>query len=132
MKQLIAALFLFGIPAFAQTSEVLTWTNTAPACTATVTTSCGKTLTLSDVTSLTPLVVSATILPTVATYTITPLPSAGVHNYLLVVNGFDAVGNAVTSNGATCGTSNTPPPCAVTVPPPFVLGPPTGFKATAQ
>ena len=132
MKQLIAALFLFGIPAFAQTSEVLTWTNTAAACTTTVTTSCGKTLTLSDVTSLTPLVISSAILPTVSTYTITPLPSAGVHNYLLVVNGFDAVGNAVTSAGATCGTSNTPPPCAITVPPPFVLGAPTGFKATAQ
>lgn len=133
MKQILfLATLVIGIPAFGQTSEVLSWTNVAPACTTTVTTACGKTLTLSDVTSLTPLVISTAILPTVSTYTITPLPSSGVHNYLLVVNGFDSVGNAVTSAGATCGTSNTPPPCAVTVPPPFVLAAPTGWTATAK
>lgn len=131
---LFAILLAFALasPAFAQTAEVYSWTNVAAACTTTVTTSCGKTLTLSDVTSLTPAVISATILPTVSSYTLSPLPTAGVHNYLLVVNGFDAVGNAVTSTGATCGTAFTPPPCAVTIPAAFVLSPPAGFKATAQ
>ena len=132
MKRILQLALLGGMmmivgAATAQTKVVFTWNNTATACSATVTTSCGKTQTLTDVTSLTPSIITTAILATDTTYTLTPLPTPGVHNYLLVVNGVDGVGNAVTTAGATCGTANTPPPCTITVPPPFTLPGATGF-----
>lgn len=125
--KLIAIAFLFAIPAMAQSKIVLTWTsgntgaNALPACPATSPTSCAKGFVLSmDGT----VIASESVLGVSATsFTQTPLPVAGNHNYSLIMTGFDAVGNAIQSTPATA---------TVNVPVPVTLNPPAGFKATLQ
>lgn len=129
MKHLIKLLFLFAIPAMAQTAIVFTWTNgntgssAYPACTSTVTKSCvtGFTLMMDGSTTVAG---PSSIGPTLTTYTQTPLPAVGTHSYVLTMNGFDGVGNAIVSVGSNM--------VSVTVPAPVTLNPPTGFKAVIQ
>lgn len=128
MRHLIKLLFLFAIPAMAQSTIVFTWVNgntgssAYPACTSTVTKSCvtGFTLTMDGSTTVAG---PSSIGPTVTTYTQTPLPAVGTHAYSLVMNGFDGLGNAIVSGAATV---------SVIIPAPVTLNPPTGFKATIQ
>jgi hypothetical protein len=113
--------------ATAQTKVVLTWTsgntgtNALPVCPSTSPTSCVTGFTLSmDGT----LVAGPTAIgPTVTTYTQTPLPAPGSHAYAIVMNGFDAVGNAVQSAAATT---------TVTVPAAVTIPEPTGFTVTLK
>lgn len=129
MKYLSLLFLAFTLPAMAQTHEItFTWTNgntgtsALPACTSTVTTSCvsGFTLTMDSAT----VVAGPTAIgPALATYTQTPAPAIGTHAYSLVMNGFDGLGNAITSSAATT---------SVVVPAPVTINPPTGFKAVIQ
>ena len=126
MKKLaIFAMMLSSSAAFAQAGSVIfTWSgdgNTSlPGCSATVTTACLTTFTLSDTTvAATPVVISSTIPYNVLTYTLTPLPAVGAHTYSLMISGKDQSGNAI---------SSTPITTTVTVPS-LVLSPPTGFQA---
>src|SRR6201996_8357020 len=107
MKQfLMLATLAIGIPAFGQSKIVFTWTSgnvgsiALPACSSTVTTSCvtGYTLTMDSTTTVAG---PSSIGPTLTTFTQTPLPAVGSHSYSLVMNGFDAVGNAIVSGAAT-------------------------------
>jgi hypothetical protein len=116
-------LFLFAVPAFAQSSVVFTWGNGNPSiadCSATVTSSCLVGYTLTDTTFSPGSVISSAILATALTYTESPLPSVGSHTYSLVATGKDQSGNPVSSTPAT-----------VTVAVPSItLLPPSGFTAT--
>lgn len=116
---LLALLLVLSEPAWAATSVLFNWTNSNPVCSATVTTSCVKSATLTDTTTNT--VISSTI--TADTFTYTPtggIPFGWTHTFSLVLNGVDASGNAVTSAPATVTVSNS------------TLNPPTGFTATLQ
>lgn len=124
MKYLALALLAFSIPAMAQSTIVFTWTNNNAgfsACSSTVTSACLVGQTLTDTTSGN-VVLSSSIKPTDATYT-TPLPAftTASRTYSLVLNYKDASGIAQATSAATA-----------TVAVPFVVNPPTGFKAVSQ
>ena len=61
--------------------------------------------------------------PAATTYTQTPLPAVGSHNYSLLMVGFDALGAAIASSPATA---------TVNVPAPVTINPPTGFTVKLQ
>jgi hypothetical protein len=127
MRYLLAALFALGTVAHAQTKIVMTWTNPntgIAVCSAAVTSACINNQVLTDTTvANSPVVVSSTIAPTAATYTIATLPAAGSRTYSLVQNFLDFAGKAQTTAAATT---------TVTVPAPFVVNPPTGFTGVVQ
>ena len=137
-------ILLLALPAmgFAQTPKniVLTWiqpTNTSqwPICSATVTTMCADHLELSDVTvPASPVIVTSSIAPTATGYTY-PVPSGNTYStrlYSLVLVYKDDKGVTGRTVAATCGNTNTNPPCAVNSipvsPPPNV----TNFTGTVQ
>lgn len=115
MKSIFASLLLISaLSASAQTapsSLTLAWTNSdaayGPACASPVTTKpCLSNSVASDITSLTPVIISgtpSTIGPaaTSFTYSFPTTPSYGNHTYSLVATGVDANGNATTSAAAT-------------------------------
>lgn len=121
-------LFLLSVAAgaaFAQktSSIAFSWTpSTSPACSGTSATSCQSTLTLTNITALTPQVISSAITPAATSYSF-PISAPGTYNFSLVVDGFDALGNPTVSPAATA---------TVVIPTPFTLNPPTGFKGTPQ
>ena len=89
------------------------WATTWPACSTTVTTMCLTGFTLTDTTGATPVVVSSTIPASALSYTLSPLPAAGLRTYTLVANGKDQTGNpAISTTDTTTVTvpSATPPP----------------------
>lgn len=120
MKLALLAIFLaLPLSAQAATSVLFNWTNSNPVCSATVTTSCVKSATLTDTTTNT--VISSTITADIFTYTPTGgIPFGWTHTFSLVLNGVDASGNSITSAPATVTVSNS------------TLNPPTGFTATLQ
>jgi hypothetical protein len=137
---LIAALAM-SIAAAAQTSHSVTgtWLNADSAtavCSSTVTTNCADHQTLSyqpGSATAAAVVATSTLKPGDTTFTI-PVPAnntASTWYLTLVVNWKDASGTAQTTTAATCGTANTPAPCAVTGVP-ITVPAPTNFTATAQ
>lgn len=139
MKAAIRLLILFAMclaagAASAQSYAIqLSWTNTDtgnPACSGTVTKTCIKARTMTDVTvSTAPVVLSSTILPTATTYTTPTLTYTAqiTRLYTLVTNYFDASGAAQVSGNATCAPSGTTAPCSVPV---FIVLPPSNLTAT--
>jgi hypothetical protein len=128
MQKVFWLVFLAVCPAWAQSSLVFTWgPNPAnagiwPPCSRSVKKMCRTGYSLTDVTAVSaPVVITSTIANSASTYTLIPLPSAGVHIYNLVVN-------AKGSNGMTVYSA--PATVKVTVPSMFSK-PPAGFKAIA-
>lgn len=133
MKKLLPAILLaifLGVTARAQTAPtalVSAWVNTdaawGPSCPSTSPKSCLGPLILTEVTSLTPVVLLSNIPSnaTTATFTFSTPPSPGNHTYSIVATAFDANGNAVKSTPVTAvvDSENT-------------LNAPTGFKVTLQ
>jgi hypothetical protein len=141
MKTFLRLLLLFGLSVAAgaaasaqSTYNVqLNWTNndaSVAVCSSTVTKTCVKSRTLTDVTvSGTPVVLSSTIAPTATSFTTPSLTYTAqiTRLYSLVTNYLDANGTAQTSSSATCGNSNSAPPCAVPI---FIVLPPSNLTAT--
>jgi hypothetical protein len=128
MQRLFWLLLLTVFPACAQTSLVFTWGSNPsnagnwPPCSKSVKKMCRTGYTLTDVTATSaPVVVTSTIAQDSTTYTITPLPSAGLHTYNLVVNAKNSMRKAIHSDPATV---------TVAVPSMFSIAP-AGFKAMA-
>jgi hypothetical protein len=128
MQRLFWLLLLTVFPACAQTSLVFTWgpnpSNAGywPPCSKSVKKMCRTGYTLTDVTATSaPVVITSTIAQDSTTYTITPLPSAGLRTYNLVVNAKNSVRKVVHSDPATV---------TVAVPSMFSNAP-AGFKAIA-
>lgn len=140
MKRILGLLVLFALYAgvgfaSAQTTYAvqLNWTNTDSAvavCSATVTNTCVKSRTLTDVTvSTAPVVISSTIAPSLTTFTTPPLTYTAqiTRLYTLVTNYLNASGNPQTSGDAGCGSANTAGPCSVPI---FLVLPPSNLTAT--
>ena len=133
MKYIInLALLMFATAAFAQTAPktlVLNWTNAdaayGPACTNPVTVKpCLQSSTASDITSLTPVILSAAISPSATsfTYTLPTSTSFGNHSYVVTAAGIDANGNATTSGPSNVAIVDIEPK----------LNAPTGLAVNAQ
>jgi hypothetical protein len=128
MQRLFWLLLLTVFPACAQTSLVFTWgpnpsnAGNWPPCSKSVKRMCRTGYTLIDVTATSaPVVITSTIAQDSTTYTITPLPSAGLRTYNLVVNAKNSVRKVVHSD-----------PAIVTVAVPSMFSnAPAGFKAIA-
>lgn len=128
MKRLLQLLLVLGCAVLTGSAQVtksvaftLTNPNTAPACAATSPKSCQSAITLEDITSLTPSIISQTISTTATSYTYT-FGTPGTYTYAVFVTGFDSLGNALQSAQATT---------VVTIPAPFTLLPLT-VKVTLQ
>lgn len=130
-RWLILIPLLLALPGMAQ-NPVLTWQNnplntstTWPACgagTAAPQTSCIVSTGATDITSLSSPVVLTTSIPyTTLTYTLTTLPSAGSHSYVVFYEAKDQSGNSVVSANSNTAT--------VTVPS-STPNPPVGLAAT--
>lgn len=128
MKTLLTGLILAFtfLTSLAQTGSVnFTWNGNGnpnlPACSASVTSACLTTFTLSDITNASaPVVVSSAIASTATTYSLTPLPAVGSHTYSLIISGKDQSGGAISSTPVT----------TTVVVPGITLNPPTGFSGT--
>jgi hypothetical protein len=108
MNKLVWLICLATVTAWGQSRLVFAWkpnpsnTKTWPACSKSVKTMCRTGYTLTDVTTTSaPVIISSTIGKEALTYTLTPLPSAGLHIYNLVVDGNGSSGAAVHSAPAT-------------------------------
>ena len=128
MQRLLWILLLTVFPACAQTGLVFTWqpnpsnADRWPPCRKLVKTMCRTGYTLIDATnSSAPLVISSTIAPDATSYTVIPLPSAGVHVYDLVVDARVGRKGSVQSSPAT----------VTVVVPDMFSNPPAGFEAKA-
>lgn len=128
MQRLFLMLLFTVFPAYAQTSIVFTWgTNPSDGdrwlpCSKSVKKMCRAGYTLTDVTATSaPIVITSSIPKDSYTYSLTPLPSPGLHTYNIVVNAKGAVGKALYSD-----------PSTVTVDVPYMFSnPPSGFRAIA-
>lgn len=78
---------------------------------------CLNSIVLTEITSVTPVVISGSIAFNAVSFTLNAVPPAGVHTYSIVATGTDSAGKAITSAAVTT---------QVTVP----LAPITGFTAT--
>jgi hypothetical protein len=128
MQKVFWLVLLTVFPAWAQSSLVFTWgPNQAnagiwPPCSRSVKKMCQTGYSLIDVTAASaPVVITSTIANSASTYTLVPLPSAGVHIYNLVVT-------AKGSNGMTVYSA---PATVKVVVPSMFSNPPAGFKAIA-
>ncbi len=108
MNKLLWLIFLVTTPVWAQSRLVFAWkTNPAnartwPACSRLVVKMCRIGYTLTDVTTTSaPVVVSSTIAEDALTYTLSPLPSAGLHIYNLTIDAKGSSGAVVHSAPAT-------------------------------
>lgn len=124
MKRLVFAIMIGSVgSAGAQVTKSVLFSLTNPntACSPTVTASCSSAITLEDITSLTPVIISATISSTATSYTYT-FGTPGTYNFAVYPVGLDALGNP--SQGPQTMTT-------VVIPKPFTLLPLT-VKATLQ
>lgn len=126
MKRLVFAILIGSVgTAGAQvTKDVLfslTNPNTVAVCPATSPKACQAAITLEDITSLTPVIISQTITTTATSYTY-PFSTPGTYTYAVFVTGFDSLGNPLQSAQTTT---------TVTIPAPFTLQP-LVVKATLQ
>lgn len=135
----LIAVLTMSLAAAAQHTVTAAWQNADSAtavCSASVTANCADHQTLSyqaGSTTAAAVVATSTLKTTDTTFTI-PIPAnntAATWYLTLVVNWKDASGAAQTTNAGTCGTSNTPAPCAVTGVP-ITVAAPTNFTATVQ
>jgi hypothetical protein len=108
MNKLVWLICLATMPVWGQSRLVFAWkanpsnVKTWPECSKSVKTMCRTGYTLTDVTTTSaPVVISSTIAKNALTYTLMPLPSAGLHIYNLVVDGKGSSGAAVHSAPAT-------------------------------
>lgn len=127
MKRLIQLVLLIACAVLTSSAQVtksvnftLTNPNTVAVCPATSPKSCQSGITLEDITSLTPSII--TVLKTTDTTYSYAFGTPGTYTYAVFVTGFDAVGNATQSAQATT---------VVTIPAPFTLQPLT-VKTTLQ
>jgi hypothetical protein len=105
-----------------------------PACSTTITVVCGTGYSLSHtVQGSTVANIDSTTIPWNATTFSVPIPAnntASTWAFTLVTNYKDMTGATQIGSAATCGATNTPPPCAVSG---IILAPPatpTGFSGT--
>jgi hypothetical protein len=104
MNKLLWLIFLAATPVSAQSRLVFAWkTNPAnagtwPACSTLVVKMCRIGYTLTDVTATSaPVIISSTITEDALTYTLSPLPSAGLHLYNLTIDAKGSSGVVVHS-----------------------------------
>jgi len=104
MSKLFWLIFLVTTPVWAQSRLVFAWkTNPAnlrswPACSRLVVKMCRIGYTLTDVTATSaPVIISSTIAEDALTYTLSPLPSAGLHLYNLTIDAKGSSGVVVHS-----------------------------------
>lgn len=108
MNKLLILICLAAAPVWAQSRLVFSWkTNPAdagawPPCSRSVVRMCRTGYSLTDLTTASaPVVISSTIAADALEYTLSPLPSAGLHIYHLVVIGKGSSGTPVQSRPAT-------------------------------
>jgi hypothetical protein len=108
MNKLLILICLATTPVWAQSRLVFAWkTNPAdaaawPPCNRFVVRTCRTGYSLTEVTTASaPVLISSTIAADALTYTLSPLPSAGLHIYHLVVAGKGSSGTPVQSAPAT-------------------------------
>jgi hypothetical protein len=107
MKIVFRLMFLVAVPLGAQSSVVFSWSHNPlnngiwPVCSISVQKMCQIGYTLTDITAVSAPVVISSIAPTVLTYRLTPLPSAGSHIYHLVINARGGNGKPVHSAPAS-------------------------------
>jgi hypothetical protein len=116
MNKLFWLIFVVATPVWAQSQLVFAWqTNPAnartwPACSRRVVKMCRVGYTLTDVTTISAqVVISSTIADDALTYTLSPLPSAGLHVYNLTVDAKGSSGALVHSTPATVKVEVPPP-----------------------
>lgn len=124
MKKLLFAVLLAFLASTAEAQTYtanFSWTNTdssyGPGCPATAPKMCLGNLTIQDITSLTPVILSAAIAynATSYSYSFPTTPSFGNHTYAIFATGFNATGAPVQSTSTTATVDIEPPsPSAIT------------------